>query len=258
VGHRDRLSHSVDARVTERFQRKSKNDLTLTMTMDDPKLYTRPLVSGSVFPVDSKPDILQHDLHTVVAAAVLERDGRSGRQSSWRCTVRPKVLMMVVFVAGFAAISGPLLAHHGGAAFDMSAPVVLKNATVTEFVWINPTRSSRRTTKTTGNVQHWTMELGGIVGAQLVGWTRTTIQPGDVVTLYVWQAKTRARLDASTRLISPTARPCVTARPEPTTEDEPTRACANKPDPIRQSFGRLPDKELQMTKDVLPVVRAAY
>jgi hypothetical protein len=34
--------HSVDARVTERFQRKSKNDLTLTMTMDDPKLYTRP------------------------------------------------------------------------------------------------------------------------------------------------------------------------------------------------------------------------
>jgi hypothetical protein len=28
--------------VTERFQRKSKNDLALTMTMDDPKLYTRP------------------------------------------------------------------------------------------------------------------------------------------------------------------------------------------------------------------------
>ena len=27
--------------MTERFQRKSKNDLTLTTTMDDPKLYTR-------------------------------------------------------------------------------------------------------------------------------------------------------------------------------------------------------------------------
>jgi hypothetical protein len=38
--------HSVDARVTERFQRKSKNDLTLTMTMDDPKLYTRPFGLG--------------------------------------------------------------------------------------------------------------------------------------------------------------------------------------------------------------------
>lgn len=40
--------HSVDARVTERFERKSKNDLTLTMTMDDPKLYTRPLKLGVV------------------------------------------------------------------------------------------------------------------------------------------------------------------------------------------------------------------
>jgi hypothetical protein len=41
--------HSIDAVVTERFHRKSKNDLTLTMTMDDPKLYTRPLRLGEVY-----------------------------------------------------------------------------------------------------------------------------------------------------------------------------------------------------------------
>jgi hypothetical protein len=41
--------HSVDARVTERFQRKSKNDLTLTMTMDDPKLYTRAVSLGEMY-----------------------------------------------------------------------------------------------------------------------------------------------------------------------------------------------------------------
>ena len=41
--------HSVEARFTERFQRKSKNDLTLTMTMDDPKLYTRPLRLGELY-----------------------------------------------------------------------------------------------------------------------------------------------------------------------------------------------------------------
>ena len=40
--------HSVEAHVTERFQRKSKNDLTLTTTMDDPKLYTRPLRLGEL------------------------------------------------------------------------------------------------------------------------------------------------------------------------------------------------------------------
>ena len=38
--------HSVDARVEERFHRDSKNDLTLTMTMDDPKLYTKTFFLG--------------------------------------------------------------------------------------------------------------------------------------------------------------------------------------------------------------------
>ena len=38
--------HSVDARVQERYHRDSKNDLTLTVTMDDPKLYTKPFFLG--------------------------------------------------------------------------------------------------------------------------------------------------------------------------------------------------------------------
>lgn len=33
--------HSIDAHVQERFHRDDKNDLTLTITMDDPKLYTK-------------------------------------------------------------------------------------------------------------------------------------------------------------------------------------------------------------------------
>jgi hypothetical protein len=42
------LPHSVDALVTERFHRSTKNDLALTMTMDDPRLYTRPVSLGEV------------------------------------------------------------------------------------------------------------------------------------------------------------------------------------------------------------------
>jgi hypothetical protein len=107
--------------------------------------------------------------------------------------VKRKVLIVVVLIAGFAAIHSPSFAHHGGAAYDMSAPVVLKNATITEFVWINPHPLIKADYKDEkGNVQSWTMELGGVVGAQLVGWTRTTLQAGDVVTLYVWKAKTGA------------------------------------------------------------------
>jgi hypothetical protein len=42
------LPHSVEAKVTERFNRPSKNDLSLTMTMDDPRLYSKPVSLGEV------------------------------------------------------------------------------------------------------------------------------------------------------------------------------------------------------------------
>ena len=45
---RNGYPHSVDAHVQERFHRDSKNDLTLTLTMDDPKLYTQQLPLGEV------------------------------------------------------------------------------------------------------------------------------------------------------------------------------------------------------------------
>jgi hypothetical protein len=41
--------HSVDALVTERFHRDSQNDLTVTTTMDDPKLYTKQVAMGEVY-----------------------------------------------------------------------------------------------------------------------------------------------------------------------------------------------------------------
>ncbi len=106
--------------------------------------------------------------------------------------MKTKLLTMVVLFAGLAAIDSPLFAHHGAAAYDMSKPVVLKDATVTEFLWINPHPLIKADYKDEqGNVQHWIMEMGSTVSAGLIGWTRTTLGFGDVVTLYVWQAKTR-------------------------------------------------------------------
>jgi hypothetical protein len=99
---------------------------------------------------------------------------------------------MVVLLAGLAASGSAVFAHHGAAAYDMTKPVVLKDATVTEFLWINPHPLIKADFKDEqGNVQHWTMEMGSTVSAQLIGWTRTTLNFGDVVTLYVWQAKTK-------------------------------------------------------------------
>lgn len=101
--------------------------------------------------------------------------------------------MTVASIAGLVAIAGPAFAHHSGAAFDMTAPVVLENAVVTEFLWVNPHPLIKADyTDEQGNVESWTMEMGSTVSSQLVGWTRTALLPGDVVTLYVWPAKSGA------------------------------------------------------------------
>ena len=38
--------HSIEAHVQERYTRADHNDLQLTVTVDDPKLYTKPFVLG--------------------------------------------------------------------------------------------------------------------------------------------------------------------------------------------------------------------
>jgi hypothetical protein len=93
------------------------------------------------------------------------------------------IALLSVCISGFA--------HHGAAAFDMSKPVVLKDAVVTQFLWINPHPLIKAdVTDDKGNVAHWTMEMGSIPASMLIGWTRGSLKPGDVVTLYVWQTKT--------------------------------------------------------------------
>ncbi len=105
--------------------------------------------------------------------------------------MKTKAMVIVAFMAGVLAISLPMFAHHGAAAYDMSKPIVLKDAVITEFLWINPHPLIKADYKDEkGNVKHWTMEMGSTPASQLIGWTRTSLKPGDVVTLYVWQAKT--------------------------------------------------------------------
>ena len=105
-------------------------------------------------------------------------------------------------IFGLLILSSAAVAHHGAAAYDMSKPVVLKDAVVTEFIWINPHPLIKADFKDEkGNVQHWTMEMGSTVSSQLIGWSRTTLHYGDVVTLYVWQAKTHATVGRFNKVI---------------------------------------------------------
>jgi hypothetical protein len=96
--------------------------------------------------------------------------------------------MSLALVVGSLCI--PLFAHHGNVAYDTSKAVVLKEATVTKFVWANPHCVVMFDAKDDqGNVQHWAGEAGSPSALGLIGWSSKSVQPGDMITVYIYQAK---------------------------------------------------------------------
>jgi len=104
--------------------------------------------------------------------------------------MKAKLPTSLALIAVLLGICGSVFAHHGAAAYDMTKPAVLKDAVVTKFAWINPHAIIGFDAKdASGNVAHWTAEIGSPAAVALVGWNRTTLKPGDVITAYVWQSK---------------------------------------------------------------------
>jgi len=94
-------------------------------------------------------------------------------------------------LASILLVSLPLFAHHGNAAYETSKAVVLKGATVTKFVWGNPHTFLMFDAKDDkGNVVHWAGEAGSPSSLSLLGWTKDSVQPGDTITVYIYQSKT--------------------------------------------------------------------
>ena len=100
-------------------------------------------------------------------------------------------LTALLMLAGALAVSSPVFAHHGNAAYDGTA-TVLKDATVTKLSWANPHTIVEFDVKDEkGQVVHWAAELGSPSALGNLGWTKTSLMPGDVITVYVHQAKTK-------------------------------------------------------------------
>jgi len=90
---------------------------------------------------------------------------------------------LLVFAAAVAVlmVAVPMFAHHGTAAFDTSKMVVVKGA-VTEFVFLNPHVQVYFEVKNEkGEMEKWQGELTAPNKLARAGWTKKTLQPGDVI-----------------------------------------------------------------------------
>ena len=103
--------------------------------------------------------------------------------------MRTKLGTMLYLVAGFLAVSLPLLAHHGNAAYDTAKTVTVKG-TVTDYIWANPHVFLKVEAKDdSGNTLHWVIEGQNAVTQATAGWSNSTFKPGDQVVIDVTPAK---------------------------------------------------------------------
>ncbi|MGH8141351.1 MAG: DUF6152 family protein [Steroidobacteraceae bacterium] len=76
-------------------------------------------------------------------------------------------------------------AHHSFAMFDQTKKVSV-SGTITEFHWTNPHASFKlNVVESTGALQVWAVEMNGPNNLIREGWKRTTLKPGDKVTVTV-------------------------------------------------------------------------
>jgi hypothetical protein len=101
-----------------------------------------------------------------------------------------KLLVTSVMSLGvLTSMTVPALAHHGNAAYDDKI-TEFKQATITKFSWANPHALVDFDAKDAkGNPVHMVVETAAPQALRLIGWDKTSLAPGDVVTVRMYVAK---------------------------------------------------------------------
>ena len=95
--------------------------------------------------------------------------------------MKTRLFAVVTAVVASLVFSGPMLAHHGTAAYDTGNPVTVKG-TVTDFRFINPHCQVYFDIKNDkGEVEHWQGELTAPNKLARAGWTKHSLNPGDQI-----------------------------------------------------------------------------
>jgi Family of unknown function (DUF6152) len=103
--------------------------------------------------------------------------------------MRGKLIGSFVLCVGFLAVCGPALAHHGSAAYE-DGTTDFKPATVTKFAWANPHSLIYFDAKNAkGQDVHMVVETAAPQALRLIGWSKTSLAPGDVITVRMYVSK---------------------------------------------------------------------
>jgi hypothetical protein len=103
--------------------------------------------------------------------------------------MKNKLGIISFVVIGLLAVSAPLFAHHGNAAYETSKFITVKG-TVTDYIWTNPHVFVKVDVKDdSGNIAHWIVEAQNPVSMLQIGWTKNTFKAGDEVEIEAMQAK---------------------------------------------------------------------
>ena len=111
-------------------------------------------------------------------------------------------LMVLIAGLGLVVATVPLAAHHSFAAeYDASKPVTLKGA-VTRVEWTNPhARFYVDVKDDKGTVTNWNLELASPNVLTRQGWTRKSLNVGDMITVEGSLAKDGSKM-ANARLVT--------------------------------------------------------
>jgi Family of unknown function (DUF6152) len=103
-----------------------------------------------------------------------------------------KLGISILLIAGLLAVCGPVWAHHGNSAYDEQHWITIAG-TVTEFVWSNPHCEIFLDVKDAkGGTVSWSIESQSPGILRRNNWTRTSVKPGDQVTINFAPAKNGA------------------------------------------------------------------
>jgi hypothetical protein len=92
--------------------------------------------------------------------------------------LRPIAVLLTLFL-----LEGPIYAHHGTAAYDMSKSLTFKGV-VTSYEFVNPHAEIRvAVTDENGRTVNWLAETNNPNRLARRGWNRNLLKTGDVITI---------------------------------------------------------------------------